>query len=207
MDPFGFGIGKIPPYGIGIPPLEEAEKEEVEKEAKELAKELSFDKIFPWLEKEFEFDNGVAAGLDFEKELELEKIFGTGFEKGIGMERSFGWEKAMWLPWSYWEKYLGIGKKKLTFQQALTIELFKKYGYFGIWVARELERRFTIAKKLGLIGEEIAFQEAITLGLFKGIGLDKIFEEALKAAGVEKAAASKEATRESLEKIFGGWKF
>lgn len=207
MDPLGFGIGQIPPYGIGIPPLEEAEKEEVEKEAKELAKELSFDKIFPWLEKEFEFDNGVAAGMDLEKELELDKIFGMGFDKGIGLERSFGWEKAMYLPWSYWEKYFGIGKKKLTFQQALAIELFKKYSYFGIWVARELERRFSIAKKLGLIGEEIVFEEAIKLGLFKGIGLDKIFEEALKAAGVEKAAASKEATRESLEKVFGVWKF
>ena len=130
-----------------------------------------------------------------------------GFEKGVGLEKSIGWERSMWLPWSLWEKYFGVAKKKMTFQQALAYELFKKYGYFGIWVARELERRFNIAKELGLIGQEIAFQEAITLGLFKGIGLDKIFEAALKAAGVEKAAASKEATRESLEKVFGTWKF
>lgn len=199
QDPFGFGIGKIPPYGI--PPMTEVDKEEIEKIEKTLeGKEVSFEKAFPWLEKESAIDNGIAAELDLDKELELDKLFGIGFEKGIATEKSFWYPP---YPWALWEKYFGTAKKKMSFQQALALELFKKYGYYGLWVAKELERRFTIAKQLGLIGEAIAFQEAINLGLFKGIGLDKIFEASLKAAGVQKAAAEAEASRESLEKVFG----
>ncbi|GIY26012.1 uncharacterized protein CDAR_439761 [Caerostris darwini] len=178
-----FSIGKYyPPFGIPSA-TPEAEKEI---EIEEIAKKLSMDKSWPFVEKDIIFDKGVDLGIGLGKELEFEKEFDlskiAGFEKEkefdlskfIGLEKSISIEKTF--PWWMYEKYFGTEKKKLTFEQALYIELYKRYGFYGLWVARELHRRFLIAQKLGLIGKEVAFQEAISLGLFKGIGLEKILK-------------------------------
>ncbi|XP_054711331.1 uncharacterized protein LOC129220921 [Uloborus diversus] len=201
--PFEFELEKsIPPFGIGVPPLPEAIAKETDLEkGLEIAKKLSFDKSWPWLEKEFAFDKGVDVGIGLGREFEFEKGVGLGVEKGVGL--GIGIEKA-WVEktfpwWLLHEKYFGV-EKKLTFEQALAFELYKKYGYYGLWIARELERRFKIAKELGLIGREVAFQEGISLGLFKGIGLEKIFEASLKAIGVEVEKKTE------FDKVFGFFK-
>lgn len=199
----GFGITeKIPPYGIPIvPPEEEAdEKADLEK-GLEIAEKLAIDKTWPWIEKEFSFDKGLNFDMELGKEMEFEKSL------GFGVGKSFGFQKAKFFPWALWEKYFGLPKqkKKITFEVALAYELYKAYGWYGLWIAKELERRFAIAKELGLIGEEVAFQEAINLGLFKGIGLDEVFTKALKAVGVEKAAETA-AKETSFDKILEMWK-
>ncbi|GFU54539.1 uncharacterized protein NPIL_416991 [Nephila pilipes] len=167
-DPFSFGIAKsLPPFGIPVVDPEVEKEIEIE----EIAKKLSLDKSWPFVEKDIIFDKGIDLGIGIGKELEFEKEFDLSkiaeLEKTASIEKSF--------PWWLYEKYFGVAKK-LTFEQALAFELYKKYGYYGIWVVRELHRRFQIAKRLGLIGKDIEFQEAISLGLFKGIGLEKIFE-------------------------------
>ncbi|XP_035228593.1 uncharacterized protein LOC118200741 isoform X2 [Stegodyphus dumicola] len=202
-DPFAFGFANVlPPYGIPVV------SPELEKELgieKSIGKEIAFEKSWPWLEKDFAFDKGVGVGIGIGKEFEFEKGFGLGVEKGIGIEKAFEFEKAF--PWLLYEKYFGIGKK-ITFEQALAYELYKLYGWYGLWVAKELERRFMIAKELGLIGREIEFQEAISLGLFKGIGLDKVFESARKAIGAEKTfEIAKEFSFEKPPFNFGFKKF
>ncbi|GFR06134.1 uncharacterized protein TNCT_310261 [Trichonephila clavata] len=187
-DPFSFGIAKsLPPFGIPVVDPEVEKEIEIE----EIAKKLSLDKSWPFIEKDIIFDKGIDLGIGIGKELEFEKEFDLSkiaeLEKTVSIEKSF--------PWWLYEKYFGINKK-LSFEQALAIELYKKYGHYGLWVARELYRRFLIAQKLGLIGKEIKFQEAIGLGLFKGIGLEKIFESVNKAIGAEKTSLE-------FEKAFG----
>ncbi|KAG8182509.1 hypothetical protein JTE90_020424 [Oedothorax gibbosus] len=214
-----FRTGKtLPPYGIPVvsPPAEkEVEIEEIIKKLS-LDKSWPFDKEIE-LEKESGYGKELEYGkeLGYGKELEYGKLLGlgkfglgelesgkelefskelaslskiAGFEKTLGLEKSY-FQRSNPFPWALYEKYFGLSRR-LTFEQAMLFELYKQYGYYGLWVAKELKRRFSIAKELGLIGREIAFQEAISLGLFRGIGLEKIFEAVNRAIGAEKTFES-----------------
>ncbi|XP_042907073.1 uncharacterized protein [Parasteatoda tepidariorum] len=163
-------LESVPPFSF---PLLESEAKEVDIE--KVAKALELDKSWPFAEKDISFEKGFDFSVG---KTELEKEFSK-----IGLEKSVGWEKSPY-PWYLYEKIFGLGKK-ISFEQALLYELYRLYGYYGLFVARELQRRFQIAKELGLVGKEIAFQEAISLGLFKGIGLEKIFESVRKIIGAE----------------------
>ncbi|GIZ04273.1 uncharacterized protein CEXT_223411 [Caerostris extrusa] len=188
-----FSIGKYyPPFGIPSA-TPEAEKEI---EIEEIAKKLSMDKSWPFVEKDIIFDKGIDLGiglgkeLEFEKEFDLSKIAGLEKEKEfdlskfIGLEKSISIEKTF--PWWMYEKYFGTEKEEADFRTSFVHRALQEV--WVLWTVGRSGVAQTIPHrpKAGSYWQRSCFPRSHLFGLFKGIGLEKIFEAVNEAIGAEK---------------------